>query len=601
MGVLFVLQIEGKTSRMGEGAMSGEGRVRKHRRARRLLVGLIIVAVGVWLIRSWLAGPSVPEGSYLLLDIEGAYSERPPDELAARLLGERRIALIDLLLLIRDASEDTRVDGMVIRVRRLDIGWAKAQDIRDALLAFRATGKPLRAYLERDFYGGSLEYYVASAAEKIYVPPGAAAPLNGLLAEYVFLGGVWEKLDVDMQVVKIREYKTAGDMLVNKEMSPHHREMANSLLDSLYGQLVGGIATARDLQPDVVQAVINTAPATPSELVGQGLTDGTKFLGELRAELVGADGKFLDAAEYQINRRPLPNEGEAPEHRIGVVYGVGQMVTGESRSGPMGDSISVGSDTMAEAFREATADEAVKAIVFRVDSPGGSALASDQIWHTTQEARSVKPVIVSMSDVAGSGGYYVAAGATRIIAQPGTLTGSIGVVVAKPNISGFLGMLGINTESLARGELAQMTSLTQSFNSAELTRVTETMNHVYDLFVGRVAEGRSLDRERVDQIGRGRVWTGEQAQAKGLVDELGGFMVAINAAKMAAGIPVEGKVDLVFYPRPRSLIERLVELLEARAVGDTPAWWRRVRAGLAAYDFPAGSVLTLMPQEIEIR
>ena len=566
---------------------------------RRLLIALLLLVVVGIVGRVWFGRHGVAPGSWVLLDLEGAYGEDVPDDSLARLFGEQQPSLLDLLLLIRDAAEDPRVAGMVLRVRPLAVGWAKAQDIREALLRFRNSGKPLHAYLELELSGGTMEYYVASAAEHIHVPPGAAAPVTGLLAQFVFLGGVWEKLDIDMQVVKIREYKTFGDTLANKEMSPYHREMANALLDSVYAQLVDGIAGQRGLEPGQVRAAIDAGPATPDELQKAGFVDGAEYLDELRTTLVG-EGKFLTAEEYATRRRPLP--AQAPvRHRVAIVYGVGPVTTGESRSSPFDGETNMGSDTLVEAFQDAVKDDQIEAIIFRIDSPGGSALASDLIWRAARAAGAAKPVIVSMSDVAASGGYYVAAGASRILAQPGTITGSIGVVLAKPNLTGFLAKLGINTTELQRGELAAMMSLTESFDPAELRRVNSTMDYVYDQFLDRVATGRHLDKQQVNAIGRGRVWTGAQASENGLVDELGGFFAAINAAKAAVGITAEEKVQLVFYPQRRNLIQRLRQLVGTRLTAAAPFWWQQLRRAAMTWRFPAGSILALMPQEISIR
>jgi protease IV len=567
---------------------------------RRLVIALLVVLAFGWVGRSWYRGKGVPASSWVLLDLEGSYGENVPRDSLARLLGERSLSLLELLLLIRDAGEDPRVAGLVVRVRPLAFGWAKAQDIRDALLQFRDSGKPLHAYLELELGGGTMEYYIASAADRIHVPPGAAAPVTGLLAQFAFLGGVWEKLDIEMQVVKIREYKTFGDMLVNKEMTPHHREMADSLLDSMYAQVVDGIAAQRQLEPAAVRAAIDAAPATPDELRQAGLIDGAEYLDELRTSLIGADGTFLSAEDYAGARRPLPDHAPV-RHRMALVYGIGPITTGESRSSPFDGERTMGSDTMIEAFQDAIKDENVEAIVFRVDSPGGSALASDLIWRAARAAGERKPVIVSMSDVAASGGYYVSAAATRILAQPGTITGSIGVVLAKPNVKGFLSWLGINMVELRRGELAAMLSLTESFSPAELRRVTATMDYVYDQFLDRVASGRRLDKEQVNAVGRGRVWTGAQAIENGLVDELGGFFTAINAAKAAVGIAAEEKVELVFYPRRRNLIERLGQLLGTRLMRAAPLWWQQLHDVTAAWHFPAGSILTLMPEHVSVR
>jgi protease-4 len=261
----------------------------------------------------------------------------------------------------------------------------------------------------------------------------------------------------------------------------------------------------------------------------------------------------------------------------------------------------MGADTLIEAFRDAAADDSVSAIIFRIDSPGGSALAADLIWQAAHAAREKKPVIVSMSDVAASGGYYIAVPATRVVADPGTITGSIGVVLAKPNVRGLLAKLGITTVELQRGDMASMLSLTETFTPAQITRLNATMDHVYDLFLERVASGRSLEKAQVNEVGRGRVWTGVQAQEHGLVDELGGFLSAINAAKKAAGIPIEERVALSFYPQPKSLAARLAKMLGTRIASAAPPWWRQIERATTAWQFPAGSILTLMPQDISIR
>ena len=567
---------------------------------RWVLLGVLVIVVAVLVGRSWMRGHGVAADSWVLLDLDGTYAEEVNDAPLARLLGEPSLSLLDLLLTIRDAGEDPRVAGLVVRIRPLAMGWGKAQEIRAALDKFKSSGKPLHAYLELELSGGSMEYYIASIADRVHVPPGAAAPVTGLLAQYVFLGGVWEKLDVDMQVLKIREYKTFGDMLSEKTMTPWHREMANSLLDSMYGQLVDAIATSRKLEPAVVRKTIDGGPATPAELQAAGLVDDAQFLDELRATLVGTDGKWLAAEDYAEARRPLPG-APAVRQRMAVIYGVGTVTTGESESTPGRGEGSMGADTLIEAFRDAAADDGVSAIIFRIDSPGGSALAADLIWQAAHAAREKKPVIVSMSDVAASGGYYIAVPATRVVADPGTITGSIGVVLAKPNVRGLLAKLGITTVELQRGDMASMLSLTETFTPAQITRLNATMDHVYDLFLDRVASGRSLEKAQVNEVGRGRVWTGVQAQEHGLVDELGGFLSAINTAKKAAGIPIEERVALSFYPQPRSLAARVAKMLGTRIASAAPPWWQQIERATTAWQFPAGSILTLMPQDISIR
>jgi protease-4 len=400
-----------------------------------------------------------------------------------------------------------------------------------------------------------------------------------------------------MQVVKIREYKTAGDMLINKEMSEAHREMANSLLDSIYGQVLRGVAVQREMSEEAVRAAFDRGPAGADELIAAGLVDGVKFLDEIEDELA-EDDEVLSADDYAV-RRELPEAQTAG--RVAIVYGVGPIYTGGGGEGMLDDEQGMASDTIGDAFAEIAEDDDIDAVVFRVDSPGGSALASDLIWRATQRAKEAKPVIVSMSDVAGSGGYYVAAGASRIVALPGTLTGSIGVVLSKPNISGLLAKLGVNAQTLQRGDNAALVSMTDSLSGAQLERLKANMDSVYRLFVSRVADGRAMDAGAVDEVGRGRVWTGEQAVENGLVDQLGGLLSAINAAKEAAGIDPQSRVEIVTYPREKDVFERISKAFGTRAATYMPALWKRVRATLAAYEFPSGSILTLMPAEIAIR
>lgn len=565
------------------------------KRIRYILLLLVLVVVAGLIARNVLRKPSIKPGSYLLLDIRGTYAEGPPQDLLGTLLHRRERTMIDLLTMIREAQVDERIKGVIVRVSALEVGWAKVQDIRDALLEFKKSGKPLLALLEQEVSGSNREYYLASRADRVYLAPGVTAPLNGLAMQFVFLGGVWEKLDIEMTVEKIREFKTFGDMIANKEMTPAHREMANSILDSLDAQFVTGVAQGRGLEPDAVRAVIESCPVAPGEFEEARLSNGTKFLQDLKTEL-GDDTPLVPMKDYEQVDASSLGLGVGP--KIGVVYGVGTIITGESGTGVQGQM--VGADSATQALKDASEDDQIQAIILRVDSPGGSALASDLVWRATQEARKKKPLVVSMSDVAASGGYYISAGASRIVAQPATLTGSIGVVLARPNIRGFLGRMGITVENIRRGKFADMEDLTTHLSEDGRQKLVEGMEHIYDVFVDRVATGRNLTPERVNEIGRGRVWTGAQAKDNGLVDELGGFAVAIQEAKKAAGIDTAKEVELVFYPRRKSLIERLGELLGARAMVELPAPWQRALRAVASA-FEEGSQLALMPELIEVR
>ncbi len=565
-------------------------------RRRYIVLFLVLVAIVVWVARSWLREPAIKTGSYLVLELNGTYAEAPPPDLMGRLLHHRERTLIELVTMIREAQVDQRIKGVIARIGPLDTGWAKIQDMRDGLLAFKNSGKPLLALLEDEARGSNKEYYLASVADRIYLSPSVTAPLNGLAAQFFFLGGVWDKLDIQMNVEKVREYKTFGDMIANKEMTAAHREMANSLLDNLDAQFVGGIAQGRGVEPDALRALIEQCPVSPADFEAARLSNGTRYLQDLHAELGGDDTPLVEMADYaEVSAKSL-GLGVGP--KVAVVYGVGTVMTGESGTGVQGEVL--GADTLTAAFQDAADDDDVRAIVFRIDSPGGSALASDLVWRATQEAQKKKPVIVSMSDVAGSGGYYMAAGAKRIVAQPATLTGSIGVVFVRPNVHGLLARIGINTETISRGKFAEIDDLTTPLTSEGREKLIAEMNHIYDVFVDRVATGRGLAQERVNEIGRGRVWTGAQAKDNGLVDELGGFMSAVDAAKRTAGIAAKQEVQLVFYPRPKGVVDRLSELLSTHATLELPRPWQQALRSVAL-PFEDGTLLTLMRETVDVR
>lgn len=563
------------------------------RRTRFLIAFVLLLFVGKLVADRLLAGAAIATGSYLLLEIRGEYVEAPPDDVLGRLTDAGAKSLFDLLAALRTATADERIAGVIARIGPLDVGWAKAQDIRDGFADFRKSNKPLLALLEQEAAGSNLEYYVASAAERVYLSPAATAPLTGLASQFVFLGGVWEKLEIDLTVEKIREYKTMGDMLANKEMTAAHREMANSLLDSVDDQFVGAIAEARRLDAKAVRAVIQECPVSPANYESAGLSDGTKYLEALHDALGGDQTPLVGLEEYA--EVDLTGSSDA---RIAVVYAVGTIVGGKSGTTVSGQV--VGADTLRDALQEAADDDSVRAVVLRVDSPGGSALASDLVWRATQRVRDKKPLIVSMSDVAGSGGYYISTGADRIVAQPGTLTGSIGVIFARPSVPRFLANLGVNTETITRGKFAYLNDVTMPLEREGRAKLVAEMEHIYEQFVDRVSKGRDMTPAEVDAIGRGRVWTGAQAMENKLIDVLGGFYAAIDAAKAAADIEADEEVELVFYPKAKPLIARLAELLGGQASTHLPEPLRQL-ARTAVLPFTEGGLLTLMPQWIEIR
>jgi protease-4 len=421
----------------------------------------------------------------------------------------------------------------------------------------------------------------------------------GLAAEYLYLGGLWERFGVEVEVERIGRYKSAAESFAGREMSDAAREMANSLLDSVDAQFVAGIAQGRDLPPDAVRDAIAAAAIDPEEMKRWGLVDGMMQLDEL-VEHVGG-GEVVTGEDYAAV--PPADVGFEPVAQFALVYGSGNVVVGKGRTTPDGSPV-LASDTIAEALTDAAEDPEIDAIIFRIDSPGGSPLASDIVWRAIERVKEQgKPVIASFSDVAASGGYYVAAGADAIVASPASITGSIGVFVLRPVIGGALGKLDIGFESLTRGRHADLQLATRPLSPGSRERLRAEVRSIYDLFVERVASGRERQVSQIDAVARGRVWTGEQAQEAGLVDELGGLRTAVRQAKQRLSLDEDDDVALLVYPPPRSLAEQLTEALGGIRQSLLPKPLDQVAARVRPWldALADGAPAALLPFSLEIR
>lgn len=561
----------------------------------RLLILLAIVGVAFWNSR----GPSIDEGSYLVLDLRGAYVESRPAGQLARLVQRERV-LVDLLDNIRKARHDGRIDGIVARIGQLQTGWAQTSEIRNELALVRAEGKSVTAIVELELNAANKEFYLASVADKVYVPRAGAPLLTGLAARYVFLGGLWPKIDIAMHVEQIREYKSAGDALSRESMSDAHREMANSILDSVNSHYLQTLAAARNLMVDELTGIIDRGPASAETLATAGLIDGTKSFESILEELAteGEPATTVDEALYASVSLGSLGLGGGP--KIAVIHAAGTILAGSSSASPG----TVGARELTAALRSAGQDESVKAVVVRVASPGGSPAGSDEIWQELRKVADEKPLVVSMGDVAASGGYYIASGAERILASPATLTGSIGVVFYKPNVSALMDRIGVHSETIARGNYARLMDLTKNFEDDELLLIQDRMESIYDLFLERVALTReSLDREAVDRVGGGRVWTGQQALDLGLVDELGGYRDALRAAATAAGIHDVNKATIAYFPE-QNLIEEQLSVLKSRSAARStseaiaeiaPSWMTPLLPSFGQYADLGPGAHALMP------
>jgi protease-4 len=562
----------------------------------RLALVAALVAGLFWLITRSAGEPDIAQGSLLVLELSGRYVDGPVP-LLSRLRGEPVQSLLSLTSELRKAARDTRLDGVVLRVRGLDVGWAQAEEIREAIRGVSERGRRTVAVLEFEGFGNA-PYYVASAADRVVAAPGGNAPFVGIAAEYLFLGGLFEKLGVEVEYERVGEFKSAVESYAESKMSDANREQTNALLDSVEARFVAEIAAARGRTEEQVRLAIDSAPSAPEALLEHGLVD----------EVATWDAalKALGSKEHvkaDVYGRVTPaSVGFVPAASFAIVHGVGAVVVGAGSFS--GGTPVMASDTVAEALRDAAADPQVKAIVLRIDSPGGSPLASDLIWHAIRDARGQgKPVVASLSDYAASGGYYVASAADAIVSQPQTLTGSIGVFVIRPVLAGLMEKLGIGVESLTRGARADLLLSTVPLSAETRAVLREDVENTYRRFLGRVAEGRGLDAESVDEVGRGRVWTGAQALEIGLVDRLGGIPEAVLAAKEKVGLAPDADVLLVQYPPPKPFAQQIVEAFQGGASLGLPlAGWpgeaHRLLAWLRA--LPLGTPLLIAPAWIEI-
>ena len=509
-----------------------------------VVVGTLVLAAAYALRRPLHAGG---DGQVLVLDVPSQIEEGLPTYSAWSLgaLRADRHTLTDLTLALRQAAEDDDVHGLILHIDGLDWGWARIAEFRDAVAVFRESGKPVLATMTG---GGEPEYLLASAADQISMPAVAHLQLDGLTASAMFLRGAYDKLGIRPNFAHVGQFKSAVEQYTRETMSEPARAALDTLLGDQYGQLVDSLAASRGLSAEAMRLLIDEGPFLTSQAYELGLID--TLLDESAADslLLHRDGRRYTA--YNLQHYADDPSGPPVGDHIALVVASGAIVPGKSRETPFQGS-ELGSETVIAALREARTRASVKAVVLRVDSPGGSADASDDIWQEVRRVRAVKPVVVSMSDYAASGGYYIACGADVIVAQPATLTGSIGVFGGKLNILGLYRKLGLNIESVSRGRHAQMLSPFRDFTPEEAERYQVQLDDFYRVFLGRVAEGRGMTPGAVDSIAQGRVWSGALAKRLGLVDELGGLDRAVEIARTRAKLDPEGSTILDVYPRPK--------------------------------------------------
>ena len=569
------------------------------RRAIFVVVGFIFiasmlsVAAVVVLSISTNPVPSVPSNASVFLPIQAPLSEIESVDIFN--LMRQEPTLREMVANIRKAKDDPRVKSLVFRPQATGALWGQLQEIRAVLEEFRGAGKSLTAYLE---FGASQEYYLASAADRIVMMPAGQLDLTGVATYELFLRGALDKLGVYPDLLHIGDFKTASNTLTEKTFTAAHREMTESLNRDWYDELVRAIAAGRKKSADEIRRAIDQGPFDADAAQRLGLVDEVAYEDQLDDEGPIAGTRRIEADAYA--RVPPQPRDRSTNGRIALLYAVGTIARGRSSYDSPGASV-VGSDTFAQWLRKVRVDPDVRAIVVRIDSPGGSAIASEVIWRELMLTREIKPVVVSMGDVAASGGYYIAVPAHVIVAQPGTLTGSIGVVTGKFVLEGTADKLGIGTEAVSAGARAQIYSPFRPFTPDERARIEEQMEGTYELFVSRVAEGRRSEASKIDAVAQGRVWTGRQAHELKLVDELGGLDRAIQIAKERAKLDPKKDVDLLVYPPKRSIFDVVANPLGTTVSVGMDAWLRRPEARMidstvrALERFRRGEMLLLMP------
>jgi protease-4 len=551
-------------------------------------------------------GPRVPANATLVMRVGGNLSEIAPDDVVGYLRGVRTPTVRGFVESLRKAKVDSRIRAVLVKPTGFESPfWGKVQEVRDAILDFKESGKPIYAYLE---YGGDREYYLATAADKIYLMPSTSLDLTGVATYEVFLKGTLDKIGAYPDLHRIGDYKTAVNTFTETGYTAAHKEMDASLNGDLFEQIVDGIAAGRGKDEGEVRRLIDQGPFLPEDALRAGLVDDVQYEDQVRDLLKGdAEGepRVIDAEQYAGISSELLGLNRGP--RLAVIYAAGTIMNGKSGFDVVNGAV-VGSDTLIEYIRSARRDSSVRGIVLRIDSPGGSATASDAVWRELMIARNERadrPIVASMSDLAASGGYYIAMPAQVIVAQPSTLTGSIGIFGGKIVTGGVYEKLGARIESTSVGRHAEIGSPVRPYNPEEVKKLNEQLQAFYDQFVEKAAASRGSTPERIDALAQGRVWTGQQAKDRGLVDALGGLDEAITLAKQRANIPADSDVEVVVYPPRKSFYEILSEQLNGTSQSQMAQWLaaslsrgelellRAVRGPIAM--FRRGEPLALMP------
>ncbi|MFN8586326.1 MAG: signal peptide peptidase SppA [Candidatus Eisenbacteria bacterium] len=571
-----------------------------------VLLCVVLGAVALALVTRVRRSPKTPASRALLVyDVPSSIEESQPSFGTFSLASFRpeRPTLFDITAGLRRAAEDDHVRGLVLHVGDVEWGWARVAEFREALGEFRASGKPIYASLDG---GGEQSYLIAASADHLAMPPTAQLGLDGLSLTATFLKGTYDKLGIRPNFAHVGAFKSAVEQYTRESLSPDARRALDALLDDSFACLVDSIASARGLARDSVLALVDRGPHPAAAAFTAGLVDTLLHQADLDSLAARAVSKKPLHPQKLIRYLESPELGDPGSSSIALIAVEGTIMPGRDRDDPFGGR-TLGSESLCDALRKAGKLDRVKAVVLRVDSPGGSGQASDDVWREVRRLRRSKPVVVSMSNLAASGGYYIACGADAIVAQPTTITGSIGVFGGKLNILGLYQKLGLQVETLTRGKQADMMSPYRDFSASEAVQFQQQMDAFYRTFLSRVSEGRGMPEAAVDSVAQGRVWSGRAALELGLVDSLGGLSAAVSMARVRAHIPEGETVKLEPFPERHGPFFRQAfrSLLDEDEDDTARTMLARLPEGVASWlrasSFPTGAVLALMPFTLELR
>ena len=561
------------------------------------LVFLSIILLFVIALRFREKPPVIASDSVLVMRLEGELPEKTPVEIPAIFGGDRTpVTVVGVWSALEKAAADPHIRAVVLQPEGVSAGWGKLQELRLDIDKFKKSGKPVFAYLRQP---GAREYFIACAADRVYLGPSDPMMLKGLRAEMMYFKKTLDKLGVNVEIEHAGKYKDFGDMFTRSDMSPETREVMNSVVDGLYGDMVTGIATARKKSPEEVRAIIDQGPFTASQALKAGLVDELRFedqmWGELRERLKSGEPSKVSMDKYsKVTAESVGLQGKS---QIAMVVGAGDIVRGDANDDGTGESnlTSYGFDRL---LRRVGSDAQIKGVIVRIDSPGGEVTASDEMWREMNLLSKKKPMVISMSDTAASGGYYMAMTGDPIVAYPATFTGSIGVVFGKPNLRGLYDKLGITKDAIQRGKNADIDSEYTPLTPEQRAKLREGIDESYKDFVTKVANARHRTFDEIHQVAQGRVWLGSQAKPRFLVDETGGLDKAIELVKQRAKIPASERVTLMVFPGRRNILdilmkrsqEDMMEVKLAQVLGRMPfrAWLR-------------GGFLRMMPYWVDVR